>query len=122
MKESFKKYVFYITFAALGSFWAEVLSTNYPLALLNPFIYLAYGLIYIFFLDALMRRKEKNFYIMYIFGSLVGIITETYVTKVTFYGLRSDESRIFGISPGAILFVILFFHAFFSFLMPIYLA
>ena len=118
----FKKYLFYITFASLGSFCAEVISTNYPLALLNPFIYLAYGLLYIFFIDALMRWKERNFYIMFLFGSLVGLITETYVTKVTFYGLKPDESRIFGISPGAILFIILFYHAFFSFLMPLYLA
>ena len=122
MKESLKKYLFYITFSALGSFCAEVISTNYPLALLNPFIYLVYGLLYIFFIDALMRCKEKNFYIMYLFGFLVGIITETYVAKVTFYGLKPDEIRICGVSPGPILFVILFYHAFFSFLMPLYLA
>ncbi len=52
----------------------------------------------------------------------MGLITETYIAKVTFYGLKPDEGRILGVSPGAIMFVILFYHAFFSFLAPTYMA
>lgn len=53
---------------------------------------------------------------------LVGLITETYVAKVTFYGLRPDAYRILGVAPESILFIIFFYHAFFSFLAPAYMA
>ena len=122
MKESLKKIIFYVTFSALGAFWAEVISTNLPIALANPAIYLAYGLLYVFFIDAMMRWNAKKFAIWYLFGAIVGFITETYVAKVTFYGAGSDTVRVLGVAPGAILFIILFYHAFFSFIGPAYLA
>jgi len=117
-----KKFIFYITLSALCVFWAEVVSTNLPGALFNPFVYIAYGLLYIFFIDALIRWRSKDFKIFYLFGVLIGLITETYIAKVTFYGLKPDEVSILGVSPGAIMFVILFYHAFFSFLAPTYMA
>ena len=116
------KIIFYGAFIAMGVFWAEVTSSNIPLGLINPLLYLAYGLLYIFFIDGLMRWEGKIFSALYMFGMLVGLITETYVAKVTFYGLKPDAGRILGIAPGAIMFVILFYHAYFSFLLPLYLS
>lgn len=121
-KEGFKKIVFYTGFAALGLFWAEVISTNVPDALVHPFFYLAYGLLYVFFIDALMRSNSGNFAAWYLFGVLVGLITETYVAKVVFFGTIPDAPRILGVAPGAIIFIIIFYHAFFSFLAPAYMA
>ncbi len=117
-----KKIIFYLTFAALGLFWAEVISTNIPHALVNPVAYLIYGLLYVFFIDALLRWKGRQFLLWYIFGVLIGLITETYVAKVSFYGLEPDAHRILGFAPGALIFIIFFYHAFFSFLAPAYLA
>ena len=117
-----KKFIFYSSFAALGVFWAEVTSTNIALGLFHPFLYLIYGLLYVFFLDALIRWEGKDFWILYLFGMLIGLITETYVAKVTFFGLKPDAHRVCGVAPGAVLFVILFFHAYYSFLAPLYLA
>ncbi len=117
-----RKFIFYGSFCALGVFWAEGISTNYPLALINPFLYLGYGFLYVLFIDALMRRQEASFAIWYLFGMLVGLITETYIAKVTFFGLNPAGFRWGGVAPGAIAFVILFYHAFFSFLLPAYLA
>ena len=122
MKEGYKKIIFYVSFSALGVFWAEALSTNIPQALINPFLYLGYGLLYVFFLDALMRWNEKSFVVWYLFGALVGLITENYIAKVTFYGLDPSAFRILGVAPSEIAFIILFYHAFFSFLAPAYLA
>jgi len=122
MKITIQKFIFYITLSALCVFWAEVISTNLPGALFNPFAYIAYGFLYVLFIDALIRWKEKDFKVFYLFGVLMGLITETYIAKVTFYGLKPDEGRILGVSLGAIMFVILFYHAFFSFLAPTYMA
>lgn len=122
MPEGFKKTIFYITFAALGVFWAEVTSTNIPGALVNPLAYLAYGLLYVFFIDALMRWDCRSFAIWYLFGVLVGLITETYLAKVTFYGPNPGAYRVFGVAPGPVMFIIFFYHAFYSFLAPAYLA
>ena len=122
MKESFKKLIFYITLSALCVFWAEVVSTNLPGGLINPLLYMAYGLLYILFTDSLLRWQEKDFKIFYLFGSLLGLILETYLAKVTFYGLKPDADRVLGLAPGAIMFVILFYHGFYSFLLPTYMA
>ena len=99
MKEGYKKIIFYVSFSALGVFWAEALSTNIPQALINPFLYLGYGLLYVFFLDALMRWNEKSFVVWYLFAALVGLITENYIAKVTFYGLDPSAFRILGVLP-----------------------
>lgn len=117
-----RKAVLYGTLAALGVFWAEASCFNIPAALLHPPLYLAYGLLYVLFVDALMRRGERRFAVWYLFGMLVGLITETYVAKVTFHGLGPGNARVLGVSPGAIGFVIMFYHAFFSFLAPMYAA
>ncbi len=122
MRQGVRKIFFYLTFAVLGTFWAEVVSTNLPTALLNPFCLLAYGLLYVFFLDLLMRWEVKDLKIWYLFGVLVGFITETYVAKVTFFGSGPDAYRILGLAPWAIAFIIFFYHAFFSFVFPAYLA
>lgn len=122
MKEGLKKVIFYVTFSALGVFWAEAISTNIPHALINPGLYLAYGLLYVFFIDGLMRWNEKSFAAWYLFGALVGFITETYVAKVTFYSPEPNAYRILGVAPVTIMCIILFYHAFFSFLAPAYMA
>lgn len=122
MHPKLKKIIFYLTFIAIGIYFAEVVSTNLPHALIIPFVYPAYGLLYVFFIDMLMRYSCYDFKVWYIFGALVGIITETYVAKVTFYGAEINGFQIFGVSPNAILFIILFYHAFFSFMIPAYFA
>ncbi|MCK4882661.1 MAG: hypothetical protein KAS92_06530 [Candidatus Omnitrophica bacterium] len=122
MTNAIKKVVFYITFIALGVFWAEVVSTKIPFGLVTYPLYLSYGLLYVIFIDALMRWKVRDFKVWYLFGALVGIITETYVAKVIFYGTQPNVWRIFGVAPGPIAFIILFYHAFFSFLAPAYFA
>lgn len=117
-----KKIIFYGSFAALSIYLAEAASFNYPLALINPLMYLAYGLLNVFFLNVLMKWDENKFAAWYLYGFLVGFIIETYVAKTTFYGSSVDDGRFFGVSPGTIVFVIMFFHAYFTFLLPGYLA
>lgn len=120
MMNALKKFVFYGMFCALGVYWAEVISTNLPYAAVNPFAYLAYGLLYVIFIDILMRYDIKDFKVWYMFGALVGLITETYLAKVTFYGADMNTTQIGGFAPAAIAFILLFYHAFFSFLAPCY--
>lgn len=122
MNQGTKKIIFYTTFVALGVFWAEVISTNIPYALAAYPLYVAYGLLYVIFIDTLMRWQVRDFKVWYLFGALVGIITETYIAKVIFYSPTPNAFRIFGVAPGSIVFIILSYHAFFSFLAPAYLA
>jgi hypothetical protein len=111
---------FWFSFSSLGVFWAEVIS-NSPLGLINPILLIAYGTIYVLFADACLKSPKMTFRNWWIYGFLLGIITETFVAKVTFYGLSPAEIRILGLSPGAILFIIGFYHVFISWMIPCYL-
>ncbi|MFC2162299.1 hypothetical protein ACFLRF_01340 [Candidatus Altiarchaeota archaeon] len=122
MGEATKKFVFYGTLAALSVFWAEVVSTNVTWAAAHPAFYLAYGLLVVLFIDTLMRYQVREYWYWYLYGALVGLITETYVAKVTFYGAGGDTHRVLGIAPAPILFILLFYHAFLSFMVPAYTA
>lgn len=114
------KLAFYFAASATCIFWAEVVSANIPWALAHPFMYPAYGFLVALFFDSLMRWNTTDFRIMYLYGSLVGFITETYLAKVIFYGLDPAAFRFMGFSPAAVILVILFYHSWFSFLAPAY--
>ncbi len=122
MNQGKQKFIFYFTFIAIGIYFAEVVSTNMPYALLHPLMYPAYGLLYIFFIDTLIRYNCYCIKNWYIFGALVGLITETYVAKVTFHGAGGENIQFLGVDIGAVLFIILFYHAWFSFIIPSYFA
>ncbi|MBF0501536.1 MAG: hypothetical protein HQM09_15460 [Candidatus Riflebacteria bacterium] len=113
---------FFLVFAAIGVFLSEACSFNIPYALALPTTYPVYGLIFLFTIDALVRSGERRFFAWYIGGLFVGLITETYVAKVVFYGLSPDEPRVWGLAPLQILFVVMGFHPFFSFMLPAYIA
>jgi hypothetical protein len=117
-----KKALFYLSFSALGLFFAEVVSANFPFALFNPILYLVYGPLYCLFIDHILRKRRADFHIIYLLGALIGFITETYTAKVIFWGLSPAGKTVFGFSPVAVLFIILFYHAYFSFLAPLYFA
>ena len=119
MKSSWKKFIFYLAIAAFCVYFAEALTFNWPAALLNPFMYAAYGLVAIPAYEILIRRGEKRFFAWYLWGLMVGVITETFVAKVTFFGLEPGTPTRWGIAWGAVFFVEVFFHPFFSFILPV---
>lgn len=116
------KVLFYLAFSALGLFFAEVVSANFPFALFNPVAYLIYGPLYCLFMDHILRKRRTDFHIIFLLGASIGFITETFAAKVIFWGLSPAEKTVFGFSPVAVFFIILFYHAYFSFLAPLYFA
>lgn len=119
MKGIAQRTLFYATFTALGLFFAEVVSSNAPPGLVWPPLYVMYGLLYILFLDFLMRYGSRCFNHWYLFGTLVGLLTETYVAKVMLFGLPNAD-LVWGLPLGSIVFLGFFYHAFYSFLLPVY--
>jgi len=112
----------YLAFSALAIFFAESVGGNYPSALLNPLVYIAYGFPFILLLDDLVRNGENRFYPWYFSGWLVGWVTEAYVAKVVFYGWPGDHEQIFGFAVGPILVVIFFYDAWITLLLTAYVA
>lgn len=117
-----KKSIPYIFFIALGSYFAEVLSFNYPAVLLNPLAPLPYWLLYIFLIHFLMEKKIQSWSIVYLMGVLVGLITEWYFAKVLFFGGNDDVTRTFWFGFPDAAYLSLVYHPFMSFIFPVFIA
>lgn len=116
------KLTFYLFFITLGTVCVEVLSTNSIKALWNPIGYLVYGLLYIFFIDYIFRKKISDWKTIYLFGMLVGFITEAYFAKVVFFGWPNNNLIFHGFAIKEILILIFFIHPVFAFLLPVFVA
>ena len=109
-------HVFFIT---LATAFAEVLSWSYTKAIINPVAFLPYGLLYILFIDYIMKKKLSDWKTIYLFGILVGFITEAYFAKVMFFGW---EGKATGFAPFEFFVLSFFVHPLFSFIIPLYFA
>ena len=107
---------------ALGTTCAEVLSTNCIRVLWNPLGFLPYGLLYVFFLDYLFRKGVSDWKTVYLFGCLVGFITEAYFAKVLFWGWEDGSLLWQGFAVKEFFILIFFFHPVFSFMLPVFIA
>lgn len=122
IRRLFSQFVIYGFFAALGSILAEVFSYNYTEAVLVPWGYLPYGLLYILFVDALLRRRVRDWKIVYLYGVLVGFITEGFAAKVVFFGWDVDSVILLGFAPAETLYLTFVYHPLFSFILPVFIA
>ena len=113
---------FYGFFIALATILAEVFTYNYPEVLLSFWGYLTYGLLYILFINVLVRRRVADWNTVYLLGVLVGFITEGYAAKVVFFGWDADSFTFHGFAVAETLFLSFVFHPLFSFMLPVFLA
>lgn len=114
---------FHLVFAFLGIFSAEALSGNLPAAPLLPPMYLVYGCLYYFFVDSLLRRRVRSWTTVYLYGVLVGYVTESFAAKVMWFGWPDNSANLLGILPWPEFpLLAFFFHPLFSFTIPVYLA
>ena len=116
------KFFFYLFFITLGTICVEVLSTNAISFIWYPWGYLIYGLLYIFFIDYIFRKQISSWKTIYLFGMLVGFITEAYVAKVVFFGWPDNNFIFHGFAVKEIIMLIFFFHPLLAFLLPIWIA
>jgi hypothetical protein len=100
---------------------AELISFNAPGIMLEPNAYIGYGVLYVFFIHRLIQRGEKKWSTVYLYGMLVGIITEAFLPKVLFFGWDASSFNAFGIAWFELLILTFFYHPFFSFMMPVYI-
>lgn len=117
-----KKFLFYLTFIALAMYCAEIISYNAPNILFEPTAYVGYGVLYVFFIHSLITRKVTKWSTVYFYGMLVGIITEAFLPKVLFFGWEAESFRLFGIAWFELFILTFFYHPFFSFIVPVFIA
>jgi hypothetical protein len=117
-----KKFLFYITFVALAMYCAEIISYNDPNILFEPTAYIGYGILYVFFIHSLITRKVTKWSTVYFYGMLVGIITEAFLPKVLFFGWDSSSFTFIGIAWIELFILTFFYHPFFSFIVPVFIA
>ena len=114
--ETARKAALYLAVTAMFVLWAE--NANLPGQVWIPPLYPSYGIPVVWFLTTLAATGTTRAAPWFLFGTLVGLITETYVAKVTFFGLQPNCPQVAGLAVGPILFIVLFYHPWFSFLVP----
>lgn len=115
--------ILHFLFGFLGIFSAETISGNLPWAPLLPILYPIYGGLYLFFLDSLLRRRVPSWPTVYLYGVLVGYLTESFAAKVMWFGWPENSVNLLGVLPWPEFpLLAFFFHPVFSFLIPVYLA
>ena len=102
--------ILYGFFVALGTGLAEVFTYNYTEAIIVPWGYLPYGLLYVLFIDTLFKRRVRDWKVIYLFGVLVGFITEGFATKVVYFGWNADSTVFLGFAPAETLYLTFVFH------------
>ncbi len=117
------KALWYLLFAVVGTFHAEVLSWSSPAVLYNPFNFLitvpVYAVHYIVFGDIILRRGRCDFFVLYTFGCLTGMY-EFVITKVYFVPPwdPTHANLPLGIAWLEVLWIGFVWHAFMSFYLP----
>ena len=117
-----KKLIFYLLFIALGTASAELLSYSHPPALLNPLGFLPYGVLYVFFINYLIKKQVSDWKTVYLFGTLIGLISEGLFIKVLFFGWGLESFIFNGLAIFEFFVLVFFFHPLFSFIIPVYIA
>lgn len=117
-----KKLIFYLLFIALGTASAEVLSYSYPPALLNPLGFLPYGVLFVFFINYLIKKQVSDWKTIYLFGALIGLISEGLFIKVLFFGWGPESFIFNGLAIFEFFVLVFFFHPLFSFIIPVFIA
>jgi hypothetical protein len=122
MKEILRKIILYVAFIALATTIIEVLSFNAINALWSPLGFIVYGVFYILFIDFLFRKKITNWGTIYLFGVLVGFLTEAYFAKVIFFGWNNASLIFQGFAIKETALLVTFFHPVFAFIIPVFIA
>jgi len=117
------KRLWYLLFAVVGVFHAEVLSWSSPAVLYNPFNFIltvpVYAVHYIVFGDVILRRGRCDFFVLFTFGCLTGMY-EFVITKVYFVPPwdPTHGDLPLGIAWLEVLWIGFVWHAFLSFYVP----
>ena len=117
------KRLWYLLFAVVGVFHAEVLSWSSPAVLYNPFNFIltvpVYAVHYIVFGDLILRRGRCGFFVLFTFGCLTGMY-EFVITKVYFVPPwdPSHGDLPFGVAWLEVLWIGFVWHALLSFYVP----
>ena len=114
------KYFNYLLFTSVGLICAEFLSLSMPLTLIFIMNYWGYGLIYILLLHIIKKYDLRDFKSYYLLGLFIGILTETFLTKVL-YHVPWRQNGLYFLGFGVIdsLMLLFFWHPVMSFAVPV---
>jgi len=114
------KYFNYLLFAAIGILCAEFLSLSTPFTLLSPFLYWGYGLLYLLLFHIIIKYNLRDFKSYYLLGLFIGIITETFITKVLYnVPWHPEGMKVLGFGIIDSLALTLFWHPVLAFAVPV---
>ncbi|MCK5773548.1 MAG: hypothetical protein KAH57_07140 [Thermoplasmata archaeon] len=119
------KLLFWLIVGAVSVFFAEVISSSFPLALVHPWGYLVliplYGL-HTLVLGRLVFRGRPTFSTLFIAGALFGLY-EAYITKVLFYPPWGRSAwHYLGVDLFWTLILVTWWHMFFAFIIPLFVS
>jgi len=120
------KVFFWLILGALSTYFAEVWSGSQIYTFYNPLSYLLviplYTLHTLFLWTLVWRYGRPWFYALFPAGCLYGLY-EAYITKVLWNPTWASEfPRVFGIALTETMVLVLFWHCFMSFIIPLLLA
>jgi len=120
------KLFFWVILGALSTYFAEVWSGSQIYTFYNPLSYILviplYTLHTLFLWTLVWRYGRPWFYALFPAGCLFGLY-EAYITKVLWNPTWASEfPRIFGIALTETMVLVLFWHCFMSFIIPLLLA
>ncbi len=119
------QYLFWIILAAFSTFFAEVFSGSDMFPFFNAWGILVvvplYGL-HIILLGSLVYRADKPRFSSLIFAGMLFGLYEAYLTKVLWAPPWGDPVIIAGFAPVETIVLVLWWHAWFSFIIPLLVA
>ena len=120
------KVFFWFILGALSTYFAEVWSGSQIYTFYNPLSYILviplYTLHTLFLWTLIWRYGRPWFYALFPAGCLFGLY-EAYITKVLWNPTWASEfPRVFGIALTETMVLVLFWHCFMSFIIPLFLA
>ena len=126
MPSNCSKVFFWLILGALSTYFAEVWSGSQIYTFYNPLSYILviplYTLHTLFLWTLVWRYGQPWFYALFPAGCLFGLY-EAYITKVLWNPTWGSEfPRVFGIALTETMVLVLFWHSFMSFIIPLLLA
>jgi len=121
-----QRYAFWLLLSILSTYYAEVTCANQPFAFFLPLgtvlMMTLYGLHTVVLMTVALRPRRAGFATLYLAGTIFGMY-EAYVTKMIWTPEgEAVPFRIGGVAVGITLELVLFWHAFMAFIVPLLLA
>lgn len=118
------RWTWYALFLLIGVIFAEGLSFSTPIIFVTGQgfgVFVIYGLHYLLILDYLVRRRAVTLRTLAVGGFIVGITTESLLTKVIWtppWAADEDILRLAGVGVFEVGFIVMVWHAWMSMALP----